>query len=180
MRRIGYASDLHLEFNPIDDSFFDADVDIMILAGDIVVMFDMFYRGDQNQYTEFWDKVNDTWDHTLVVFGNHEYYYGKITESEEEFEKFLQTRYGDNNKITLLNNKSFVHKDFYDDNPPLAIHGSTLWTDVGNACPLAMIQGPQAMSDFRTIVTDDDRVFTPVDSIRLNEKGLKFIKEAVE
>ncbi|MCC8112696.1 MAG: metallophosphoesterase [Bacteroidales bacterium] len=73
MKRIQYASDLHLEFNEnsrwLKFNPLDSVGDVLILAGDIG------YIGDDNyQHHPFWNWASDNFEQVIVVPGNHELY----------------------------------------------------------------------------------------------------------
>jgi len=88
--KIQYCSDLHLEFkdntrfleeNPIIPS-----ADILILAGDITYMQEMYYAHP------FFDYASKNWQQVYWVPGNHEYYCTSLWSKIDEQNKWIVER----------------------------------------------------------------------------------------
>jgi len=72
--KIQYCSDLHLEFPMNSDYIMEAKIpplgDILVLAGDITYLGDVFYKHT------FFDYLSDNFSFVYWVPGNHEFYDG--------------------------------------------------------------------------------------------------------
>jgi predicted phosphodiesterase len=105
-------SDIHLEFHK-DFPKIERKADVLFLAGDIGKI-------NHKNYEEFIQYVNDTWEQTYYVLGNHEFYHSKKThirllvDYQELFEKFV-------NVTLVLPGQEYYYKGF-------RIIGSTLWS----------------------------------------------------
>jgi len=146
MKIITY-SDLHLEFGTDFKPPRDNDCDLMILAGDIIVLNDFELL---DQFLEDWNKP------VLYVMGNHEHYTRRpIQEDEAAFKAWLSTHHP---HVTVLQNEeiSLHGVNFF---------GGTMWTDFNQADPKAMEAARRSMNDFRLIRTAGNQLLKPIDTV---------------
>lgn len=136
--KIALHSDLHFEFHGHFPTIAE-DVDIIILAGDILC------TEDQVQRLLFieWCKKHDN-KKIIWVAGNHEHYGSNLKDSLFKCREIASMT----NNVTFLENESCISGD-------LAIHGCTLWTDFsskGEAWKvIGMLEAERGISDFRRI-----------------------------
>lgn len=134
MLKIQLLSDLHLEFhdNPVPE--IEDNIELLILAGDIG------YHHEK-RYQEFLKKCNDTVQNTILITGNHEYYYsqgyGKVDKKIQEL-------------VDTLPNVHFLQKTYFDLDNRIRILGCTLWTYIPNEYS-SLIEG--YMNDYQKIRT---------------------------
>ena len=165
--KISYASDIHLEFGPIlldneDNS------DVLVLAGDIFVAEHLNHEGYQKtKIVEFFDSVNDQWDNIILVYGNHEYYEGKI------------------GGVTDLLNKNVNMKNVRVLDPGHVVIGGvmfvggTLWTNF-NQNPVDMWAASRSMNDFYLIHNKSGSRFKPEDAAMIFEEHLEYITNILD
>lgn len=148
-------SDLHLEFSLLPPPA--VKVDVIILAGDIG-------KKDQGIY---WARA--TWPNTEIIYvaGNHEFY-------EEERNAVIESlrTAADETGIHFLENDEVVIQG-------VRFLGCTLWTNFHlygwerqSEC---MELGQQALNDFK-LIKEGDGIFTPTDSIKLNQASVKWLE----
>lgn len=141
-------SDLHREFQDFDPPVLDADIDLVILAGDI----DKQARGVR------W--ANDTFNClTIYVAGNHECYGGHL---DRTLQKMRETSAP---HVHVLENESIILGN-------LRILGTTGWTDFSSTGDQlrASSVARESMNDFRQIRVDSSyRRLRPDDVITLNQ-----------
>ena len=117
-----YSSDIHLEFmntNQVQKTlqqFTANSEEVLILAGDIGNPFHPYYE-------TFMSHINQQFQKTFVIPGNHEYYtHGyTLSETNTKLQSILQTL----PNISFLNNSCEVFEDVH-------FIGTTLWSDVKN------------------------------------------------
>lgn len=163
------VSDLHLDFEDINDEMFSTVADILIIAGDTVEVRDVARK---NRYAQFFKRCSENFEHVLVICGNHEYYHGAIPKSTEKFREFLKPW----PNIHLLQNETFQFKG-------ITFIGATLWTDIGKRDPIGVHNAGDLMNDFRGTIRKSDMDFlrfTPSDSIREHSISLEFFREQVK
>ena len=157
--KLHILSDLHNEFGHYLPSPTSAEADVIVLAGDI-------WKQDLGIY---W--ARKTWPNQEIVYvaGNHEFY-------------------GRNRKdvlsmMRIASEKTGVH---FLDNEEVNIGGvrflgATLWTDFKlfgeSETKLCMGNGQHCLNDFR-IIYEGTKVFSPMDSIKLHEQSIAFLKDA--
>jgi predicted phosphohydrolase len=132
--KIRYLSDLHLEFikpHKIQKYLKNIKPDleeICILAGDIGNPY-------KEHYKLFMEYINQSFKHTFVITGNHEYYNNDITETNE----YLMEYFKQYDHITFLNNNYELYDNYY-------FIGTTLWSKITN--PLYEINDVHKIKDF--------------------------------
>ena len=147
--KIAHYSDLHLEFYPEWSLPSDLDVDVIILAGDVLV----FHDYDPLLYTfESWEKP------ILFCAGNHEYY----TWRDIEFEKdaFRTWAYKNMPQLVFLDNQSITIDE-------VSFFGGTMWTDFYKSNPIAMEVAKKSMVDYKRIFKNG-RCITPTDTVDMH------------
>ena len=167
--RIRNLNDLHLEFDPFKDDFHGAlrsngkyDADVLILAGDIVTKSDVRWI----------DLIACNYKHVIYIFGNHEYYGGRIDKVEHQTREKLA--HLDN--VHILQNESVMIDG-------INFHGSTLWTDFDRGNPLTMSAAAGAMNDYKMIKYkngDNYYKFGPRDAMREFQIAKLFLMDNVK
>lgn len=132
-------SDIHLEFSPLDPPLTDADV--LVLAGDIFVLYSLKESHYRDRVESFLSKVSEHYPHVIAIAGNHEYYGSDINTADAKLRE-LYAGYG----ITFLQNQTIEIDG-------VTILGTTLWSDIN---PLFQLQIQSALADYGTITYDDD------------------------
>jgi Icc-related predicted phosphoesterase len=147
---VGYCSDLHLDFGSVGiidnknltPAFIEAD--ILILAGDIAEVENMFRKSVSSKYnlTEeiqlFFKLVSEKYKRVIWVLGNHEYYGLDYTKAKD-LAKSMESMYPN---LHVLQNEYVVIDG-------VAFYGSTLWTDLTN--PNDSLLAKYSMSDYKHI-----------------------------
>lgn len=151
--KIAYMSDLHLEFGNQFLPTNTNNADILVLAGDIILAYDLIDQNPKRRklYKRFFDHIAVQYPCILIVGGNHELYRWRAKEIE------THGHYIDVIKDYLKKypNIRFLEKEYIDLGDTRFI-GSTLWTDFGNANPLVMEQCRVGMSDYQWHYKPDD------------------------
>jgi predicted phosphodiesterase len=144
--KIRYMSDLHNEFYryeeqhgrsmhdkyPIQPMEDDAET-TLILAGDIDVS--KFVKYSLEAYSR-------QFKHVIYVAGNHDYWRENLERHIPKLKEMLE--YFDVDNVHILD-KSSITLD------GVTFVGGTLWTDFGKQNPLAMMDAPRIMADYRKI-----------------------------
>lgn len=153
--RIGYASDLHLEFGELKEPI--PALDVLILAGDIFLADDI--GGFKSARI---DKLLDATahiKHVLYIPGNHEYYHHFWDSARELLREFCfdnEWTWMDNEQVTI-DGVHFV--------------GSTLWSDIDD-------KAGSMMSDYRVISYGEGRL-TPADTRRFHNEAVFFLENNI-
>lgn len=153
-------SDLHLEFSTFKIPKLPGDEKrILILAGDIFT--DSMVLGAIE-----WMKVaSEQFYQVIMVYGNHDYYYGNLAQSLKERIK-LFGEYFDNVHILHNDYRAFDGTVFF---------GGTLWTDLND--PLHMYY-KKNMNDFRYIKkTPGGDLINTVSWSRQHDETIGFIND---
>lgn len=146
--KISLASDVHLEFGPLEINNVDG-ADVLILSGDICVAKDlnerdaydiMDGRGKSERYHHFFQHVCGQFNHVLYVMGNHEHYHGDFTTSKQILVE----------RLAYLKNLHILEKEIFSLGDVTFI-GGTLWTDMNKEDPLTLYHMTKAMNDFRCV-----------------------------
>ena len=186
--KIKLVSDLHLEFSDIMIPN-DADYDLLILSGDIMVAQDLHDHQDENvrtaamlemlgsrqlkaqRFRDFLKRCSFQFPHVIYVAGNHEFYHGKFFASidhlREECAKYPN--------IYFLENDTKVIND-------IVFMGATLWTDCNKHDPFTLHALADMMNDFRIIRNDDAgyRSLKPADIADRHRKTLQYFKTVMD
>lgn len=197
MFRIGYMSDLHLEFeqngpdrpsrawfafqkkrkilirngHPNEGPLLDqlGDIDLMILAGDISIANGVKKGLSAIDYAEKIALYLGV--PVILIAGNHDFYLGDINKTLAALEQEGNKR----RSIHFLEQDVFL---FSQDDKRLYVLGTTLWTDFdlfGDA-KKAMILANESLNDFRQI-RDEDFLFTPEASRERHFIARNWLKE---
>lgn len=155
------VSDLHLEFGPFSLPELPGDRDrLLLLAGDVA------QSSNHNLYIPFLRTLARRFRRIIWVMGNHEHYGSSIVVTRSEIQNaFKEAKVA----VTILENEAIVIDD-------VAILGATLWTDVDNGNPLAMLTIEGGLNDFLSIRNGTpcapfSRAFTPEDSVRIHHES---------
>jgi hypothetical protein len=153
--KIALASDLHLEFAPIQlDNTEGADV--LVIAGDICVAQHFVERNPTyvkhlaREYREFFDHITQQFPHVVYVLGNHEHYQGDVARSYNILKEHLD--YGN---LHILEKETWTHMGH-------TFVGGTMWTDMDQESGEAMSYAQSAMNDFREVLNSNRMVVRQV------------------
>lgn len=133
--KVQYASDLHIEF-PVNASFLEKiplsdESNILVLAGDIAYLEKKMLKNHP-----FFDWCSRTFEQTLIIPGNHEFYRGyPVDNTLDGWEYFVRPN------VRYINNKSFSIGD-------VEIFCTTLWSEIDQLAEKTVQNG---MSDFHCI-----------------------------
>lgn len=165
--KIYVTSDLHLEMAPKTLELPDADV--LVLAGDIMVLVDMIdpFTRTHADFMAFMDVVRlKNYRKVIAIAGNHEWYRGKLNDSRlKEFWESIGVTYLERDTV-IVDDVRFI--------------GTTLWTDYHNQNPLTAMSNQSDIRDFKVIKTMDEdyeRLVIPDDFIKEHKKSLDYIIE---
>lgn len=154
--KIRIYSDLHIEFHRFDPPAVPADIDLVILAGDI----DKKGRGVR------W--ANDTFNCTTVyIVGNHEFYDGHLDRTLQKMRDAAAPH------VHILENESLVMGN-------IRILGTAAWTDFSSTGDqvAASNVAREWMNDFKYIRTDSSyRRIRPQDIIEKNRAAKNWLAE---
>jgi predicted phosphodiesterase len=186
--KIKLVSDLHLEFSDIMIPN-DANYDLLILSGDIMVAQDLHDHQDENvrtaamlemlgsrqlkaqRFRDFLKRCSFQFPHVIYVAGNHEFYHGKFFASldhlREECAKYPNIYFLEND-VKVINDIVFM--------------GATLWTDCNKHDPFTLHALADMMNDFRIIRNDQSgyRALKPADIADRHRKTLQYFRTVME
>ena len=199
--KIALASDVHLEFGPLEINNTDA-ADVLILSGDICVARDLGNRDVHNllgehtkshRYHTFFEYCAAQFDHVIYIAGNHEHYNGDYATSISHLKS----------KLGYLKNLHVLEKEIITLGDTTFVCG-TLWTDMNKEDPRTLSSIRGMMNDYRVIrnsskkVTfksympdpenpdkdiftfqERDATFRPEDTVEDHKAMLNVIREAV-
>ena len=162
--RIQIASDLHLEFPEnrrwLEENKLIPSGEVLILAGDIVAL----------KYKEkaqlFYDYVRPHFKQIISIFGNHEFYHGKIDFAYPTYLKKMAENH------VLINNKIFVYQN-------VKFICSTLWSAIPDKDREEI---ENRMNDYHIIYQSKmEKIPITTDHTNFfNEISLKFIQEELK
>lgn len=154
MTRIGFVSDLHIEYNRQVPNKFDETGDILIMAGDIASScFLADHRTDKDAKVvskaleKYITNALDSYDRVIWIPGNHEPYGDHIERSHETIEKWLSVRFNSN----VMYCESTYKNGVIEVNDDLAILCGRLWTNYNNNSPTTKLIVSQMMNDYPMI-----------------------------
>jgi Icc-related predicted phosphoesterase len=185
--KIAVASDIHLEFGPIELKNTE-NADVLILSGDICVAKDLnvlnIRNGTDNEKSQrihkFFQGCSTEFKHVVYVVGNHEHYHGDFLKTIQR----LKDNLGYLVNLHILDKESVIIND-------ILFVGGTLWTDMNKEDPITLMHMKGMMNDFRLVMNgtrethfrDGDgnsqvRVawFTPDDAVEDHKKMLEYLK----
>lgn len=171
--KISYCSDLHNEMNVVTLKNIE-NSDVLVLAGDIVVAFQLFEKDDpltgspaSEKIHKFFRECTSEFKHVIMVAGNHESYRSDIHESIPHLKKHL----GYLSNLHILDNEHIEIDG-------VTFVGSTLWADANKRDPSTLFVLNRAMNDFR-LIGKGETVFTPHDMVNQFDKNLAYLTEAL-
>jgi Icc-related predicted phosphoesterase len=189
--KIKLVSDLHLEFSDINIQN-DADYDVLILAGDIMIAQPLhdhpdihkFRPEDPNtiwklgtnqemsvRFHDFFKRVSFQFPHVIYIMGNHEFYDGKWMASID----YMRTVCAEFPNIHMLERDTVTIDD-------VVFVGGTLWTDMNKGDPLTMHAIRDMMNDYRSIRHDmaGYRTLKPSDTVERHRQTVGYIKHVLD
>jgi len=139
--RINIASDIHLEFGPIEIKNTEK-ADLLILSGDICVAADLThkaYDGDKRsrKIHDFFEMCCNEYNHVIYIVGNHEHYNGDFQRTIPHLKEYL----GHLDNLHILDKETVTIND-------VTFIGGTLWTDMNKEDPSTLISISGMMNDF--------------------------------
>ena len=160
--KIAYASDLHLEYAPIN-LVNTENADVLVLAGDVCVNVGVLNYDPSDiipcRFQNFFKECSEQFKNVIYIAGNHEHYYGDykttITELKQKLSHLPNIHVLDN-EVALIDGVAFA--------------GTTLWTDLNRNDPITKFNIMSIMNDYKVIDN-----FTPEDSYNAHIEALKFI-----
>ena len=199
--KIALASDVHLEFGPLEINNTDG-ADVLVLSGDICVAGDLGDRDVHNllgehtkshRYHTFFEYCAAQFDHVIYIAGNHEHYNGDYATSIPHLK----------DKLSYLKNLHVLEKETITLGDVTFVCG-TLWTDMNREDPRTLSSIRGMMNDYRVIrnsskkvsfksrmpdpenpdkdfftFQERDAIFCPEDSVEDHKAMLAVIREAV-
>lgn len=149
--KIAIASDVHLEFGPLDIKNTEA-ADLLVLAGDVCVAQHFKARDKYIQrYTEFFKQCSEEFPHVIYIMGNHEHYNGDFAYTAHILRDALKIF----ENVHLLDNETFELGD-------ITFIGTTLWTNMNEEDSLTLYHMKAMMNDFRCVKNSDHPTYRTV------------------
>jgi predicted phosphodiesterase len=146
--KIALASDVHLEFGPLELHNTDG-ADVLILSGDICVAHDLRDHDSANllgehtkshQYHNFFKNCAAQFKDVIYIVGNHEHYHGDYGTTVSHLRE----------KLAYLNNLHVLEKQTITLGDVTFVCG-TLWTDMNQEDPHTLYSIRRMMNDYREI-----------------------------
>jgi predicted phosphodiesterase len=153
--KIALASDVHLEFGPLEINNIDS-ADVLVLSGDICVARDLADRDVHNllgentkshRYHSFFEHCAAQFDHVIYIAGNHEHYNGDYATSIPHLKS----------KLSYLKNLHVLEKETITLGDVTFVCG-TLWTDMNKEDPRTLSSIRDVMNDYRVITNSSKKV----------------------
>ena len=146
--RINIASDIHLEFGPIEFKNTEG-ADALILSGDICVATHLGHKDDADKRSreihDFFEMCCNEYDNVIYIVGNHEHYNGDfqrtIPHLKEHLCAYLENLHILDKAVVTINDITFI--------------GGTLWTDMNKEDPSTLYSIGNMMNDFIKIYNGD-------------------------
>lgn len=159
---ISIVSDLHLDFKndrqrrEIFSLFDKPHCDTMVLAGDVA---SVHIPSGLEAWDNLIEKLTDNYDHIVAVMGNHEHYFGDISDSAQ----IIRSRYP---SVSLLDREIWIHpqKDF-------SIAGCTLWSHITDVETAGLVVNSLINCSYL------DQFFTANSYNWLHQRDLNWIKQ---
>ena len=174
--KVGYCSDLHLEFLPQHYDLHKKAVkgDVLIVAGDLISVKHLrpsANDAESRSIKKLMEKVRKNWfdqyDRVFYVMGNHEHYHFDFDDTKQALRDYFA---GTN--VTLLDNDMVYHGDY-------TFIGATLWSDFEQGSPLSMYRCQQGMRDYHAIVRGSIPISADF-TLNQHEISKKYIEMAVK
>lgn len=173
--KIGYVSDLHLEFRDYPDLSNTEGGDILILAGDITTAHaikpsrtDKDYRSWAKYAEQFKKDVLDKYSAVYYVMGNHEHYNSLFASTKQGLIDGFKAVGWD--KIKIFDNDWVeVHG--------IVFIGCTLWTDFEKGSPISKWDCGRFMNDYRIIYRAPYEAITPEFTENHHHASVGYIRE---
>ena len=182
--RIAVASDIHLEFGPIELKNTE-NADVLILSGDICVAADLNPYGEDDEERSvrihtFFQGCCSEFKHVMYVVGNHEHYHGDFTKTIPKLKEHL----GYLVNLHILDKESVMVDD-------ILFVGGTLWTDMNKSDDITLMHMKGMMNDFRLVKNSTRETyfrdtegnshshaprFTPEDAVDDHKEMLEYLK----
>ena len=149
--KIATYSDLHLEFGDGWNLPSDLDADILLLAGDIIVLGDF---GPLKRFLQKWDKP------VVFVPGNHEFYtWRNMSQCLDDFRQWLSTNLP---QVIVLDDEAISFENVH-------IFGGAMWTDFHKRNIGSMESAKRNMIDYKRIIAPNGAKLAPADTIIFHE-----------
>jgi Icc-related predicted phosphoesterase len=179
--KIGFASDLHLEFGACD---LLGEAEVLILAGDIFVIDDikMFpfntsvfqphstKFGNSLGYYNFLKDISDRFPRTYIILGNHEHYGSKFNKSYQILKHNVESSF---HNIWVLQNSNIKL------NGTTSLLAATLWTNMDNIDYHIMEVNKHWMNEYKTVVFNSGdlyRKLKPKDTVNDHIHTLRYFE----
>ena len=158
--KIAVASDIHLEFGPVE--FENPGVDVLILSGDITTANKIEFHMD------FFDMCANKFPFVVYVMGNHEHYHWDFAHTANDIRAHLRK----------YPNIQFLDNEVWDLHDEIRFIGGTLWTDMNKEDPMTLHSMTGMMNDFRCVKNSTRKVTRKVPIYKKDAAG-KHIEEKV-
>lgn len=160
--KLAIYSDLHLEFgNPFKP---DAEADLMILSGDIIV-FDPRGFEALREFLKDWTKP------VLMIAGNHEYYTKRpMSQCDQEFIDYCAKNIPN---LTYLQDHAFELDGVH-------FFGGTMWTDFNKSHVPSMKNAERSMNDYYQIRTNPVMYLQAQDTVEMHDRYKKKLVKWLE
>lgn len=155
--KIALASDVHLEFGPLELKNTEG-ADVLILSGDIIVAsqlndYDANNIMGENTRSQVWHKFFQEcaaeFPNVIYIMGNHEHYHGDYAKS---YEHLLD-------KLSYIPNLHILEKQIVTFDDEFVFFGGTLWTDMNQGDELTMNYVHHRMNDYNVLNSNSDVSF---------------------
>ena len=181
--RINIASDIHLEFGPIEIKNTEG-ADALILSGDICVAVQLTHKSvDEDKRSraihDFFEMCCNEYDDVIYIVGNHEHYNGDFQRTIPHLKEHL----------CHLDNLHILDKETITINDVTFI-GGTLWTDMNKEDPSTLYSMKGMMNDFIKIYNGEIdtrgkpykviKPLTPDDVVVDHKQMLEYIRIIIE
>lgn len=155
--KIHYCSDLHLNKSPFE--YPNMHGDVLILAGDICPIneYDLYFK-------DLLEDIVEKYEHILYIMGNHEFYYGDITDIDKAREYVKPYT-----NVKILQNESIIIDD-------IQFLGGTCWTNFNNLDSSTMMNATKRVNDFNR-TTYHGHQLTCYDWLELHNAFTNFIRD---
>lgn len=181
--RINIASDIHLEFGPIEIKNTEG-ADALILSGDICVAADLTHKDVNDKRSrvihDFFEMCCNEYDNVIYIVGNHEHYNGDfqrtIPHLKMHLQSYLENLHILDKSVVTINDVTFI--------------GGTLWTDMNKEDPSTLYSMKGMMNDFIKVANGeiDNRGkpykvinrLTPDDVVVDHKEMLEYIRTVVK